>query len=233
MAARRDVRHALPVGQGRATLDNKKPVAGGNRFVDSFGPGGAESCLRRHMGDGCLRLLRLGPDLVHKSPLPLETAFRPRRAGATRYTLGRHGSSQKFRLGSLTERSQVNALTGSGDICDWTAFPGWRAELTLGVERPFPPAYPSIDRMDWLKRVAHEILILRVFPVSSPAVPGIEPRSKRPSNWLDHPKVSAGIDSKQCENGQHESRCPNASRRFSWFVAHAGQCTWQRTTWGI
>ena len=31
-----------------------------------------------HMRDGCLRLLRLGPDLVHKSPLHSETAFRTR-----------------------------------------------------------------------------------------------------------------------------------------------------------
>ena len=28
-----------------------------------------------HMGNGCLRLLRLRPDLVHKSPLHSETAF--------------------------------------------------------------------------------------------------------------------------------------------------------------
>ena len=36
---------------------------------------GAKGCLLMHMRDGCLRLLRLGPDLVHKSPLHLETAF--------------------------------------------------------------------------------------------------------------------------------------------------------------
>jgi hypothetical protein len=33
-----------------------------------------------HMGDGCLRLLRLRPDLVHKSPLHSETAFHTRNA---------------------------------------------------------------------------------------------------------------------------------------------------------
>src|SRR5580658_2386386 len=39
---------------------------------------GAKGCLLMHMRDGCLRLLRLRPDLIHKSPLHLETAFRAR-----------------------------------------------------------------------------------------------------------------------------------------------------------
>jgi len=39
---------------------------------------GAAGCLPAHMEDGCLRLLRLRPDLVHKSPLHQETACRPR-----------------------------------------------------------------------------------------------------------------------------------------------------------
>lgn len=71
----RSSRH-VPIRCGRPQIREERKQPGTGPGLFRFGE--AEGCLLTHMESGCLRLLQLRSDLVHKLPLRSETACRLR-----------------------------------------------------------------------------------------------------------------------------------------------------------